>query len=151
MFNAVGDGAGATCTGSIWQRCRVTRIAATPDYEVAPDTSPDGKSVVFAAGKPGDRADHIFLRSLDGRMVNQLTGRTRTTRPPPFSPDGSLIVFTRDKTYNWGGLASNWDAGGAALRDERRRDGPASDHDRRHFGDRPPFLSRQQDDSVLEQ
>ena len=96
---------------------RVTRIAATQDYEVAPEISPDGNSVVYAAGKPGDRADHIFLRSLDGKTVRQLTAEDANDAAPAFSPDGSLIAFTRDKTYNWGGLASNWDAGGA-LRDE---------------------------------
>lgn len=91
---------------------RVTRIAATPDYEVDPEFSPDGKSVVYAAGKPGDRADHIFLRSLDGATVEQLTTGDANDASPAFSPDGSRIVFTRDKTYIWGGLASNWDAGG---------------------------------------
>jgi Tol biopolymer transport system component len=91
---------------------RVTRIAATPDYEVDPEFSPDGKSVAYAAGKPGDRADHIFLRSLDGKTVKQLTMEDANDASPAFSPDGSLIAFTRDKTYNWGGLASNWDAGG---------------------------------------
>ena len=90
----------------------VTRIAATPDYEVDPEFSPDGRSVAYAAGKPGDRADHVFLRSLDGKTVKQLTDEDANDASPTFSPDGSLIVFTRDKTYNWGGLASNWDAGG---------------------------------------
>ena len=92
---------------------RVTRIAATPDYEVDPAFSPDGKTVVYAAGRPGDRADHLFVRSLDGKTVKQLTAEDANDASPTFSPDGSLIAFTRDKTYNWGGLASNWDGGGA--------------------------------------
>jgi Tol biopolymer transport system component len=90
----------------------VTRVTATPDYEVAPEFSPDGESIVYAAGRPGDRADHIFLRSVDGKVVRQLTREDANDASPAFSPDGSLIVFTRDKTYNFGGLASNWDAGG---------------------------------------
>jgi Tol biopolymer transport system component len=44
--------------------------------------------------------------------VKQLTAEDANDADPAFSPDGSLIVFTRDKTYNWGGLASNWDEGG---------------------------------------
>jgi Tol biopolymer transport system component len=31
---------------------------------------------------------------------------------PRFSPDGSMVVFARDKTYIWGGLAANWENGG---------------------------------------
>jgi dipeptidyl aminopeptidase/acylaminoacyl peptidase len=91
---------------------QVRQLAATSAYEVDPEFSPDQKSVVYAAGKPGDRADHIFLRSLDGKTVRQLTSEDANDAAPAFSPDGSLIVFTRDKTYNWGGLASNWDGGG---------------------------------------
>jgi Tol biopolymer transport system component len=111
VFNAVGDGGRDLYRLDLATR-RVTPIAATPDYEVAPAVSPDGKSVVYAAGKPCDRADHIFLRSVDGQTVKQLTSEDANDAAPAFSPDGSRVVFTRDKTYNWGGLASNWDAGG---------------------------------------
>lgn len=111
VFNAVGEG-GRDLYRLDLTTSRVSRIAATPDYEVDPEFSPDGQSVVFAAGKPGDRADHIFLRTLDGKKVSQLTREDANDASPAFSPDGLRIVFTRDKTYNWGGLASHWDAGG---------------------------------------
>jgi Tol biopolymer transport system component len=111
VFNAVGVG-GLDLYLLDMKTSRVTRIAATPDYEVDPSFSSDGKWIVYAAGKPGDRADHLFLRSLDGQTLKQLTAEDANDGSPSFSPDGSLIVFTRDKTYNWGGLASNWDAGG---------------------------------------
>jgi TolB protein len=111
VFNAVGEG-GHDLYRLDMATLRVTRIAATPDYEVAPEVSSDGKLIVYAAGKPGDRADHIFVRSLDGKTVKQLTAEDANDAAPAFSPDGSLIVFTRDKTYNWGGLAANWEAGG---------------------------------------
>jgi Tol biopolymer transport system component len=112
VFNAAGDGGRDLYRLDMATR-RVSQIAATPDYEVTPEVSPDGKSVVYAAGKPGDRADHILLRSLDGKTVKQLTAADANDAAPAFASDGSLIVFTRDKTYNWGGLASNWDPGGA--------------------------------------
>jgi Tol biopolymer transport system component len=111
VFSAVGEG-GLDLYFLDLRTHEVTRIAATPDYEVDPEFSPNGKSVAFAAGKPSDRADHIFIRSLDGQTAKQLTAEDANDAAPAFSPDGSFIVFTRDKTYNWGGLASNWDWGG---------------------------------------
>jgi Tol biopolymer transport system component len=111
VFNAVGQGERDLYLLDL-ETHRVTRVAPTPDYEVDPEFSPDGKSLVYAAGKPGDRADHVFLRSLDGQTIKQLTAEDANDASPAFSRDGSLIVFTRDKTYNWGGLASNWDWGG---------------------------------------
>jgi TolB protein len=111
VFNAVGEGKRDLYLLDL-KTLKVRRIAATPEYEVDPEFSPDGKSVVHAAGKRGDRADHIFVRSLDGKTVTQLTAEDANDASPSFSPDGSLIVFTRDTTYNWGGLASNWDEGG---------------------------------------
>jgi dipeptidyl aminopeptidase/acylaminoacyl peptidase len=89
VFNAVGLGERDLYLLDL-ETHRVTRIAPTPDYEVDPEFSPDGKSVVYAAGKPGDRADHIFLRSLDGQMVKQLTADDANDASPAFSPDGSL-------------------------------------------------------------
>ena len=90
----------------------VTRIAETPEYEVWPSFSADGKTLVYAAGVPGDRADHIFTRRLDGGPAEQLTRADANDSSPRFSPDGAMIVFARDKTYNWGGLAANWEPGG---------------------------------------
>lgn len=90
----------------------VTRIAETPDYEVSPAFSPDGKSVVYAAGVPGDRADHIFTVQSDGTGKTQLTTAEANDTQPCYSPDGKTIAFARDKTYGWGGLAANWSNGG---------------------------------------
>jgi Tol biopolymer transport system component len=110
VFNASGTG-GRDLYLLDLKTLQVRLIDATPDYEVAPEFSPDGKSIVCAAGKPGDRADHIFVRSLDDNSVIQLTAEDANDDAPAFSPDGSLVAFSRCKTYNWGGLAANWGAG----------------------------------------
>src|SRR5271165_3219360 len=110
VFNAVGEG-GRDLYLLDMSTFRTARIAKTPEYEVDPKFSPNGREIVYAAGRPGDRADHIFVRSIDGLTVRQLTTDDANDEKPTFSRDGSLIAFTRAKTYSWGGLADNW-AGG---------------------------------------
>jgi Tol biopolymer transport system component len=90
----------------------VTRIAETADYEVAPTFTPDGLSIVYAAGMPGDRADHLFVRPVGGGPARQLTFADANDSSPQVSPDGSLVTFDRAKNYNWGGLAASWSDGG---------------------------------------
>lgn len=93
----------------------VRRIAETEDYEVTPTFSPDGKRLAYAAGVPGDNADHIFTIRVDGTAKEQLTNAKANDTAPAYSPDGTMIAFARDKTceyYLWSGLATNWDHGG---------------------------------------
>src|SRR5688572_11544119 len=59
LFNAAGTG-GRDIYLLRLADSKVVRVAETPDYEVDPSFSPDGKRIVYAAGVPGDRADHIF-------------------------------------------------------------------------------------------
>ncbi len=86
----------------------VSRVAETPEYETWPSFSADGKYLVYAAGVTGDRADHLFVRPVAGGRSQQLTRVDRNDLSPKFSPDGKLVVFARNPTYNWGGLAANW-------------------------------------------
>ena len=110
VFNAAGQG-GRDLYLLDLSNLSVKRIAETPDFEIDPSFSPDGKSVVYAAGRPGDRADHIFVRSLDRPTLKQLTSDDANDESPEFSPDGSMIVFTRFKEHHWGGLSTNWGGG----------------------------------------
>ncbi len=59
LFNAVGTGGRDLYLLNLTD-LKVKRIAETPEYETAPNFSPDGLRIVYAAGVPGDRADHIF-------------------------------------------------------------------------------------------
>lgn len=83
---------------------KVTPLTHSPAHESFPAFSPDGKSVVYAAGN-GERADHIFIRSLDGKNVFQLTNDDFNDHEPTVSPDGKHIVFVRDSEYISGGMA----------------------------------------------
>lgn len=111
LFNAGGSG-GRDLYRLDLTDLKVTRIAETPDYETAPSYSSDGQRIAYAAGVPGDRADHIFTIRHDGSAKTQLTDNDANDTSPRFSPDGETIVFARDKSYNWGGLAANWALGG---------------------------------------
>jgi Tol biopolymer transport system component len=111
LFNAAGKG-GRDLYILHLSDLKVRRIAETPEYETDASFSPDGSSVVYTAGVPGDRADHIFVMKADGTLKAQLTRSKGNDVEPRFSPDGSMVVFARDKTYNWGGLAANWEGGG---------------------------------------
>ncbi len=110
LFNAIGTG-GRDLYLLDLKALQVTRIVETPDYETVPSFSPDGLRIVYAAGVPGDRADHIFTIQRDGSAKTQLTDIDANDTSPRFAPDGKTIVFARDKTYNWGGLAANWEPG----------------------------------------
>ncbi|MCO6046114.1 hypothetical protein NG895_19615 [Aeoliella sp. ICT_H6.2] len=111
LFNAVGTGRRDLYLLNLTDQ-KVSRIGDTPEYETAASFSPDGQWIVYAAGIPGDRADHLFAMRLDGSEKTQLTDVDANDTSPRFSPDGKSVVFARDKTYNWGGLAANWEPGG---------------------------------------
>jgi len=115
VFNGVGQGGFDLFLLDLRTR-QVTRIAETPDYEITPRFSPDGKSIAYAAGTPGDRADHIFTRPLDGGPAKQLTDEDANDSNPVFTPDGQQLLFLRVTEYAWGGKAENgWSGWGALM------------------------------------
>ena len=111
LFNATGKG-GRDLFLLDLNNYTVVRITDSPNYEVSPSFSADGKTIVYAAGVPGERADHIFTIGRNGESSEQLTDVDANDTSPRFSPDGSMIAFARDKTYIWCGLAANWENGG---------------------------------------
>ncbi len=81
---------------------KVTQLTDTPDYEAYPAFSPDGKTIVYQCTKAegADQSRHLFLRSLDGKQVRQLTKTPASDdQSPRFSPDGDKIVFSRVSQY----------------------------------------------------
>lgn len=90
----------------------IVRLTDTPEYEIAPAVSPDGKWIVYASGHRRDPADHLFRMRTDGTEKKQLTDSEGNDSAPSISPDGKSIVFVRETEYLWGGLASNWSNSG---------------------------------------
>ena len=91
----------------------VSQLTDTPEGEGAATFSPDGKSIAYVASTPGEGL-RLFIRSLDGKNVQQLTNESQTSdSAPSFSPDGAQIVFARAHTLrarSMGGKSWNdWD------------------------------------------
>jgi len=59
--------------------------------DMYPSASPDGQQVVFQSNRTG--SDQIFLMSMDGSEIRQLTDMPLGAETPVFSPDGHRIVF----------------------------------------------------------
>jgi serine/threonine-protein kinase len=88
----------AVALSGVWRRRgelrpgRVTHLTRDPGLELDPALSPDGKSVAYAAGEPGDM--RIFVRQLAGGQAVAIARATNENqRWPQWSPDGTRIAF----------------------------------------------------------
>ncbi len=93
----------------------VLRLTKTDATETTPTFSPDGRSIAYAADVQGSKERLIFVRSMDGKQVQQLTNNPDASDfMPSYSPDGSQIVFARahlHRPYSMGGWTwDDWDA-----------------------------------------
>jgi len=90
---------------------RVSRLTQTEGKESEPAFSPDGKAIIYAATVPGTKGSCLFIRTLDGKQVRQLTNDHLVTDSMPcFSLDGKLVSFVRaqrHRPYSMGGWT--WD------------------------------------------
>ena len=91
----------------------VSQLTNTPEGEGAATFSPDGKSIAYVASTSGEGL-RLFIRSLDGAHVRQLTNEPQASdHAPSFSPDGAQIAFARAHTLrarSMGGKSWNdWD------------------------------------------
>jgi TolB protein len=86
----------------------VTRMTQTPQNEINPAISPDGKSVAFQVTK--DKQNDIWtMDSATGRNVIQVTSHPSQDMQPAWMPDSKTLVFASDRLGGfslWRQLAS---------------------------------------------
>jgi TolB protein len=68
------------------------------DFDV--DISPDGRNIVFASTRHTSRPN-LYLKTVDGRAVTQLTDDPTADVQPCFSPDGQYVAFASNRSGNW--------------------------------------------------
>lgn len=65
-----------------------------------PRVSRDGKFMVFASTQHRPTAD-LYLKTIDGRTVTQLTAHPGNDIMPALSPDGARVAFASDRSGRW--------------------------------------------------
>ena len=73
---------------------------ATEGADFDPCLSPDGTKIVFASTQHRATAD-IYAKSIEGRVVTQLTNDPADDVNPAVSPDGTRIAFASNRSGNW--------------------------------------------------
>jgi len=68
------------------------------DFDV--DLAPDAQWMVFSSTRHTSRPD-LYLKTVDGRAVTQLTSDPAADVQPCFSPDGKSVAFASDRSGNW--------------------------------------------------
>ena len=73
-------------------RRKERQVTKHPAIDTAPSLSPDDQQLVFVSDRTGK--EQIFYRQLGTRVEFQLT-RSGASSDPAWSPDGTMIAFTR--------------------------------------------------------
>ncbi|MEM6750533.1 MAG: DPP IV N-terminal domain-containing protein [Planctomycetota bacterium] len=77
---------------------RITFTAEGADFDV--DVDPSGRKLVFASTRHRSTSD-LYLQTVGGTAVTQLTSSPGNDVMPQFSPDGKHVVFASDRSGNW--------------------------------------------------
>lgn len=77
---------------------RVSFTLEGADFD--PEVDPTGKFVVYASTRHRTQSD-IYVKSIDGAAVTQLTSDPAADMMPTFSPDGQQIAFASERSGNW--------------------------------------------------
>ncbi len=77
---------------------RVTMADEGGDFD--PCISPDGKWIAYASTRHHETSD-IYIQSVTGTTLTQITNDPSRDVTPVFSPDGKKLAFASNRTGNW--------------------------------------------------
>jgi Tol biopolymer transport system component len=79
----------------------ISQVSFAPEgADFDPDVSRDGKTLVFASTQH-KTTSNLYIKSIDGRTVTQVTNDPANDLMPRLSPDGTRIAFASDRSGNW--------------------------------------------------
>ena len=87
---------------------QVSFAAEGADFD--PDIAPDGSWMIFASTQHDEQPD-LYRKSIDGRVVTQLTSDPSQDLMPEVSPDGRHVAFASDRFGNWDVFVMSVDGG----------------------------------------
>ena len=65
-----------------------------------PDIDPSGKKLVYASTRHSPNS-HLYIKSITGATITQITDGPVNDTQPEFGPDGKRIAFASDRAGNW--------------------------------------------------
>ena len=86
------------------------------DGSYLPVFSPDGKRIAFAATAEGASSQDIFVMNVDGTNLRRVTTHPDIDTAPTWSPSGTQIAFTSNRTGKQQIYIANADGSGSAQR-----------------------------------
>ncbi len=86
----------------------VRQLTDEPGRDYEPDSSPDGRTLVFASQRAGEDSSQLYLMDADGSNARRLTFSSETGARviddyAHWSPDGRTVVFQRTTVVSEGG------------------------------------------------
>ena len=87
---------------------RVSFAVEGSDFD--PCLTPDGRHIVFASTQHSSTSN-IYVKSVTGLAVTQVTSGPANDVMPSVSPDGKRIAFSSDRNGNWDVLVIPFDGG----------------------------------------
>lgn len=101
LYGQIGGASAGARTSPLDGSGDITRVTFTTEgADFDPDIEATGKTLVYASTRHRDTAD-LYVKSVVGTAITQLTNDPANEVMPAFSPDGKKVAFASDRAGNW--------------------------------------------------